>query len=82
MGSRTGRSGRIGRDPAEEVLNPWPPQPAEDAPPELHVAWHDRQADLWDQIAARDAVMAGNAQWMADYHRRQAKEHSERLPQG
>jgi hypothetical protein len=64
------------------VLDPRPPLPAGDAPIELHVAWHDRQADLWDQIAARDAVMAGNAQWMADYHRRQAKELSERLAQG
>jgi hypothetical protein len=82
MGRSAGRSGRRGRDPAEELLNPRTPLPAEDAPPELYVAWHDRQADLWDQIVARDAVMAGNAQWMADYHRRQAKEHSERIAQG
>lgn len=56
-------------DPAEEL---WRITPADDVPTSRHLAWHLRHADLWDQIAARDATLAGNAQVVADHHRRKA----------
>lgn len=49
-------------------------RPDDDAPVREWVPWLERHAELWDRIAACDATLAANAQFVADHHRRKVKE--------
>jgi hypothetical protein len=71
---------RIACNPGDELCALRREEPAEDAPVHRQTAWHNRMAELWEQLAQCDPVMARNARFTADLHRRKVKELGEQPP--
>jgi hypothetical protein len=70
-------------DPVSAMLRAWPHPPDDRKPLTVHIAWHDRLAVMFDQIAHNgggNGISASSAAWAADYERRNAKELREQLP--
>jgi hypothetical protein len=70
---------RISGDPATQAYEVWRLDPSEDGPVGDRLAWHDRMAELYDQMAAARIPLPIGAAWAADYHLRRAKELREQI---
>lgn len=57
-----------------ELRAVWDRRPRSKAPVRDWVKWFERQAELWDEIAATDDFMPDDARWMADRMRRRTNE--------
>lgn len=48
--------------------------PREEARASAWIEWHERQADCWKRLAARDSTFLEHDRWLGDEHRRKAME--------
>jgi len=48
--------------------------PPEKARAGVWIEWHERQADCWKRLAARDSCWLDHDKWLGDEHRRKAEE--------
>lgn len=73
---------RIRRYPGDELAKLQCRRPYSDQPVRVWVAWFERQAELWDEIALDDATLADNAVFVAEHLRRKVKELLEQYKPG
>jgi hypothetical protein len=69
------------RDPVMAMLAEWPRPPREEARLSVRLAWMERMAVMFDQIAfsgGGNGLSEGSAIWAAEYMRRKAKELAEK----
>ena len=65
------------RDPVTAMLSEWRRPPGDGAPVAVRIAWTERMAVMFDQIAYNgggNGLSEESAIWAADFMRRKAKE--------